>query len=221
MTRQGQNGAMPFCLPQCLEGRDSDQALDHLRTYYGRPYTGAYFDTWAPAQNDPNAFTPDDLLAVSFLSVVVPPLAARQLLDVQAAEFAALLRQVGADRDLADQAEAVTEGEPVCQLYRAVRRLPGVGRTIGTKVLARKRPRLMPIYDSVVARISGKATTTGSRCARLCGPTVSTTDCSTSASKPVWVRTCRPCACWTSSRGWRARQLGFGRPTPMSCSGSR
>ena len=146
---------MPFCLPQCLEGRDSDQALDHLRTYYGRPYTGAYFDSWAPAQNDPNAFTPDDLLAVSFLSVVVPPLAARQLLDVQAAEFAALLRQVGPDRDLADQAEAVAEGETASQLFRAVRRLPGVGRTIGTKLLARKRPRLMPIYDSVVARIAG------------------------------------------------------------------
>lgn len=129
--------------------------LGHLRTYYGQPYTGAYFDTWAAAQNDPNAFTADDLLAVGFLSVVVPPLAARQLLDARAAEFAALLRQVGADRDLADQAEAVAEDQPASQLYRAVRRLPGVGRTIGTKLLARKRPRLVPIYDSVVARISG------------------------------------------------------------------
>ena len=62
---------------------------------------------------------------------------------------------MGADRDLADQAEAVTEDQPASQLYRAVRRLPGVGRTIGTKLLARKRPRLVPIYDSVVARISG------------------------------------------------------------------
>ena len=136
-------------------GPDHGQALGYLRTYYGQPYTGAYFDTWAPAQNDPNAFTADDLLAVGFLSVVVPPLAARQLLDARAAEFAALLRQVGADRDLADQAEPVTEDQPASQLYRTVRRLPGVGRTIGTKLLARKRPRLVPIYDSVVARISG------------------------------------------------------------------
>ncbi|WP_324273547.1 DUF6308 family protein [Blastococcus brunescens] len=105
MARYGQDGALTFRLPQCLQGPDSSQALSNLRTYYGQPYTGAYFDTWAPAQNDPNAFTPDDLLAVGFLSVVVPPLAARQLLDVQAAEFAALLRQVGPDRDLADQAE--------------------------------------------------------------------------------------------------------------------
>jgi hypothetical protein len=35
-----------------------------------------------------------------------------------------------------------------------VRKLPGVGRTIATKLLARKRPRLLPIYDSVVARVT-------------------------------------------------------------------
>ena len=68
---------MTFRLPHCLQGPDSSQALGHLRTYYEQPYTGAYFDTWAPAQNDPNAFTADDLLAVGFLSVVVPPPAAR------------------------------------------------------------------------------------------------------------------------------------------------
>jgi hypothetical protein len=49
---------MTFRLPQCLQGPDSSQALGYLRTYYGQPYTGAYFDTWAPAQNDPNAFVP-------------------------------------------------------------------------------------------------------------------------------------------------------------------
>ena len=53
---------MTFRLPRCLEGPGLGQALGYLRTYYGQPYTGAYFDTWAPAQNDPNAFTADDLL---------------------------------------------------------------------------------------------------------------------------------------------------------------
>ncbi|RBY91058.1 DUF6308 family protein [Blastococcus sp. TF02A-30] len=146
---------MTFHLPRCLEGPDADQALGYLTRYYGRPYTGAHFDSWAPRQNDPNAFTAEDLLAVSFLSVVVPPLAARELLDTRAAEFGALLRELGPDRDLVAQAEPVTEEQPASRLYRAVRRLPGVGRTIGTKLLARKRPRLVPIYDSVVARVSG------------------------------------------------------------------
>jgi hypothetical protein len=148
---------MSFRLPACLRDLESDQALRYLQTYYGQPYTGAYFDTWAGAHNAGNRFTADDLVAVSFLSVVVPPLAARELLDTRAAEFAALLDDVGPARDLADQAEAVTDDQPASRLYRAVRALPGVGRTIGTKLLARKRPRLVPIYDSVVARVNGIA----------------------------------------------------------------
>lgn len=146
---------MSFRLPQCLQTSDDDQALGYLQTYYGQPYTGAYFDTWAPATADPTRFTADDLVAVSFLSVVVPPLAARQLLNTRAAEFAALLWAVGPDRDLALQEDPVTEHQPASQLYRAVRELPGVGRTICTKLLARKLPRLIPIYDSVVGRVSG------------------------------------------------------------------
>ncbi|MGY2129400.1 DUF6308 family protein [Blastococcus sp. SYSU DS0617] len=146
---------MSFRLPQCLQTSGDKQALDHLQTYYGRPYTGAYFDTWAPAGNDPNRFTADDLIAVSFLSVVVPPHAARQLLDTKAAGFAALLTAVGPDRDLASQDEPVTDEQPASVLYRAIRDLPGVGRTIGTKLFARKRPRLVPIYDSVIGRVNG------------------------------------------------------------------
>ena len=145
---------MTFRLPQCLENSNSDRALSYLETYYGQPYTGSYFDTWAPSQNDPNTCTADDLLAVSLLSVVVPPLAAPELLNVRAAEFNALLREIGPNRDFAGQAEPVTEDQPASRLYRAGRALPGVGRTIGTKLLARKRPRLVPIYDSVVARVS-------------------------------------------------------------------
>lgn len=146
---------MSFRLPQCLQGSDTDQALGYLRTYYGQPYTGAYFDTWAPAGNDPHRFTADDVVAVSFLSVVVPPLAARQLLDTKASDFAALLKAVGPDPDLADQPEPITEEQAASRLYRAVRKLPGVGRTIGTKLVARKLPRFVPIYDSVVAQVNG------------------------------------------------------------------
>lgn len=144
---------MHLQLPDCLARRDDHQAIDYLRTYYGQPYTGAYFDTWSLAHHDPDRFTADDLVAVSFLSVVVPPLAARALLDTRRSEFEELLRAVGPDRDLADQEQPVDESQPGSQLYRAVRGLHGVGRTIGTKVLARKRPRLFPIYDSVVARV--------------------------------------------------------------------
>ncbi|SFL37735.1 DUF6308 family protein [Geodermatophilus ruber] len=146
---------MNIRLPDCLARSDLGQALRYLQIYYGQPYTGAYFDTWASAGSDPERITADDLVAVSFLSVVVPPMAARELLDTRADEFTALLRSVGPDRDLADQAEPVTEDQPGSELYRAILGLYGVGRTIGTKLLARKRPRLFPIYDSVVAKVCG------------------------------------------------------------------
>jgi hypothetical protein len=154
---------MMFQLPECLRGDSTGQAGRYLDTYYGKPdarnpnrepYAGAYFDSWARGQEDPNRFTADDLIAVSFLSVVVPPLAARELLDRRATEFNNLLADVGPDRDLAYESDPVTEGQAASQLYHAVKALHGVGRTITSKLLARKRPRLIPIYDSVVARVS-------------------------------------------------------------------
>lgn len=145
---------MTFQLPRCLHDGDEERAVGYLRTYYGQPYTGAYFDSWAADRNDPNRINADDLVAVSFLSVVVPPLAARALLDVRAAEFTALLEAVGPDRDLVDETQPIDDDHPASELYRAVRGLRGVGRTIASKLLARKRPRLVPIYDSVVARVN-------------------------------------------------------------------
>ena len=45
-------------------------------------------------------FTADDLVAVTFLSVQVPPKAARVILDSEAEALNALLAAVGPDRDL-------------------------------------------------------------------------------------------------------------------------
>lgn len=147
---------MSYRLPGCLSRADDATAVRYLQTYYGvengRPYTGAHFDTWA--SNEPDHFTADDVVAVSFLSVFVPPLAARSLLETNAQRFHDLLVAVGPDRDLADEERPLAENDPASQLYRAVRDLPGVGRTIATKLLTRKRPRLLPIYDSVVARVT-------------------------------------------------------------------
>jgi hypothetical protein len=43
---------------------------------------------------------------------------------------------------------------PAWQLYSALRQLRGIGPTIASKLCARKRPRLVPVYDSVVARVT-------------------------------------------------------------------
>lgn len=85
---------MSYRLPHALQTDDDGHALDHLATYYGlgggRCYTGAFFDTWR--NNVVDRFTADDLVAVSFLSVFVPPLAARELLGQDADRFTELLQ---------------------------------------------------------------------------------------------------------------------------------
>jgi len=70
-----------------FEGRCADWAVTALQTYChgttrasGRPlYTGACFEALA-AREQPDAFTASDLVAVSMLSVTVPPRAAIRLL---------------------------------------------------------------------------------------------------------------------------------------------
>lgn len=43
----------------------------------------------------------------------------------------------------------------VWQLEQALRTVPSVGRTTASKLIARKRPRLYPIYDAVVGNVLG------------------------------------------------------------------
>jgi hypothetical protein len=50
------------------------------------------------------------VIALSFLSVPVGGLAARRLLRDRAEEFTALLTELGEDRDLAHEAEPLSDG---------------------------------------------------------------------------------------------------------------
>ena len=152
---------MGYRLPNCLMDDDTERSLGYLTTYYGTsgdgPYTGAHFDTWA--RNDPERFSADDIVAVSFLSVFVPPRAARRLLDTDADRFTELLAAVGPDRDLVTQSMPIDRSWPSRRLNAALDELPGVGPTIASKLCARKRPALLPIFDSVVATVTDAWTT--------------------------------------------------------------
>lgn len=150
---------MTFRLPDALKDPDDGAALHLLRRYFGQPYLspgcadGAYFDTWA-TDTDPFRFTADDLIAIKFLSVDAPKTAARELLCDRSDEFSLLLVNLGPDRDLAHEVEPLDDGWPGWHLMRELRKIPGVGTTTASKLLARKRPRLRPIWDSVVAAVT-------------------------------------------------------------------
>lgn len=153
---------MPFQLPQALSTPDDQPALTLLRRYYfGDPETGARaavgaaFDGWDSTGTrvaDADRFTADDLVAVTFLSVNVPATAAVALLRDRAAEFNGLLTELGQDRDLVGEDEL---NDTRWELQKRLCGLRGVNTTIATKLIARKRPRLRPIWDKVVATVTG------------------------------------------------------------------
>jgi hypothetical protein len=55
------------------------------------------------------------------------------------------------DRDLITETNPWADDWVGWRLWKALVALPGVGPTTASKLYARKRPRLRPIYDSVVA----------------------------------------------------------------------
>lgn len=110
------------------------------------PFAATTFDSLP--DNDRDRFTTTDLLAVTLLDVAIPPPSVRSLLESDADKFNGLLAAVPDDVDLWDVSdEDLAHAEA---LYWALRKLPKVGRTRASKLMARKRPRLIPVVDSVI-----------------------------------------------------------------------
>lgn len=159
---------IPIRLPKVLASGDDDGAMDVLREYFreplvktGRVRSGALWDEWESTgtrRRDVDVFTADDLLAITFLSVSVDPDGAQVLLKERHDEFADLLREIGPDRDLVDETGEITPESPAWRLETALWTVPGIGRTVASKLIARKRPRLYPVYDRVVGEVLGTKT---------------------------------------------------------------
>lgn len=160
-------------LPEILTAVNEENAASLLAAYYrtltnGLPaYTGSYFNSWAgggDTNDNADTITADDLIAVSFLSVKIPGEAAIGILDTHNEKVTGLLGKIPANRDLADVspaefAEMYGKNSAAVELWRVIRGSDtgrwGVGPTKASKIMARKRPRLIPIYDSVVAPLMG------------------------------------------------------------------
>lgn len=154
---------MTIRLPKVLVADDDGAAVEVLRRYFTEPLvktgylrSGARWDTWdstGTRGRDADTFTADDLVAVTMLSVDVSPDGAQILLRERVDEFGELLVAVGPDRDLADEADELTPESPVCRLEAVLWTVPSIGRTVASKLIARKRPRLFPIYDRVIGEV--------------------------------------------------------------------
>lgn len=155
---------MSFRLPDALQTPDDSAALKLLSRYFNSPlgskefHTGSQFDRWDSTgrrEADVNRFTADDIVAVAFLSVQVHPLAAMHLLGDGAGNFAERLIEVGEDRDLVKDDSVLSDDWVGWKLMSELQALPNIGPVTASKLFARKRPKLRPIYDGVVVAVTG------------------------------------------------------------------
>lgn len=137
------------------------QAVADLKAYYKSEgdYAGATFANLGP--KDPWRITPTDLLAVTALSVTIPPLAVRRLTsdDHFVKDAERLLRALPVTLDIWS-GEAHIHG--MSEFYELVKASLAKADTnssnawvTASKICARMRPRLFPVRDSVVVDVLG------------------------------------------------------------------
>lgn len=160
-----------FSLPDILRGERDEEAVARLKHYYktqtkrNRPlFSGSTFDTFASDRNPRDAFTGEDFLATGLLGVHVPGEAIVKLFcdEGRKEDLERQLRRLPSDVDLGDLNEAAfqrlmgAKDSPGFVLWDMIRGNPTaagsrdhvrMGSTLTSKLLARKRPRLVPIWD--------------------------------------------------------------------------
>lgn len=150
---------------------DRPGAASDLSSYFRdadptQGYTGRYFELVGGGGDQPehaNVVTADDLIAVEMLSVTIPPrVAADLLLGSKGSELNALLAQIPAAVSLTDEDAGphIAEGSATWQVWDLLiaGRKTGMGTAKVSKLLARKRPQLIPVYDGVVKCAVGEPT---------------------------------------------------------------
>jgi hypothetical protein len=161
-------------LPDILSDQNVKAAAKLLHRYYlehdkkGLLSTGSYFDEWAGRGDtaNRNVFTYSDAVAVSMLSVTVPAKAMVGLAEPEtAARITKLLKQIPTNVPLSslssEKAAALLTGQgPAALLWKELRSTKsnrwGIGATTASKIMARKRPHLIPIWDEVIGQVIGK-----------------------------------------------------------------
>ncbi|MGW2641884.1 DUF6308 family protein [Streptomyces sp. NPDC001348] len=146
----------------------SERVISDLRRYFGiglppggMPFTGSRFEHLAGGGDRPEVadrITAEDLVAVQTLSVTVPAPVALDILEGRlGARLSGLLHAIPRDIDMVDaDAVVVADGSPADQAWDLLCEQYGVNWVIAGKVLARKRPRLLPVYDRIVRCAVGR-----------------------------------------------------------------
>lgn len=141
--------------------RAADYLLDPENTQRIREDLGSYFDNYVGrhfeefiARSDPDRFTSDDVAALSCLAVELKGGPLTTLLIERSDELNELLSDEAMPRFDADlrqvDGSVIAHDSPLSHLYGELTRIRGIGYVRASKLLAAKRPSLVPIRDRVV-----------------------------------------------------------------------
>ncbi|GHK02364.1 hypothetical protein SY2F82_41610 [Streptomyces sp. Y2F8-2] len=151
---------------------DDEGAVSLLVEYFTRRrsrgdlfYSGAHFERLGgggDAKHVANRFDSTDVVAITTLSVSLDAHGALTLLADRDGHFSRLLTQIPRDARLEDSAsdKLIAPGGPAWELWERLadgnkypNKPDGSGPVIAGKLLARKRPHLIPIYDIRVKQL--------------------------------------------------------------------
>jgi Family of unknown function (DUF6308) len=134
-----------------LEEGEGSYAKSSLEAYFFKhAFTGSSFEKFC--DKDPDNFTAKDIVAVSMLSVNIPPSASRWILGDGQKSLNLLLQDIEENLSIDSPMADLTKGSTAWNLWKEIHELWGVGETKASKLLAAKRPFLFPIYDQHVAK---------------------------------------------------------------------
>jgi hypothetical protein len=149
-------------LDECVRGAHREESLAALRRYFDQRsaarYTGRWFERFAGGGDRPdvaNTVTEADVLALNFLSITSLADVAIDTTMTYAYQIRGLLEQIPVDLPMHSMGWSAYEpGSPAFRLWELFRRCGGNHRPVtASKLLARKRPRLIPVYDSRVKAV--------------------------------------------------------------------
>jgi len=124
---------------------------DKLVNIFYNPLSGFSGDLLHNFGNNPaNQFTADDLLAVSTFGIQFSPITIQRLVASSEADY--LLELLPRPSVPLWKGALPLPGTPYGEIWELLLSLDGIGITSASKLLARKRPALTPMLDSVVVK---------------------------------------------------------------------
>ncbi|GAB3134590.1 hypothetical protein GCM10027258_05710 [Amycolatopsis stemonae] len=146
-------------LDECVRGAHRDESLSALRRYFTESrYTGRWFERFAGGGDRPgaaNTVTEADVLALNFLSITSLANVAIDATMTHAHRIRDLLEQIPVNVPMHAAPWCTYDGDaPARELWELFRRCGGKHRPVtAAKLLARKRPDLIPVYDNQVRSV--------------------------------------------------------------------